>query len=81
VTRDDNFPVRQPLHAGLRAPLLSGSAREGKITGVLELFSPQIAHPDEDLFQMVEALGNQIGLHPPPADRGRIAAAKSGRIS
>jgi signal transduction histidine kinase len=30
--------------------------------GVLELFSPELAQPDEDLFQMVEAIGNQIGL-------------------
>ena len=63
VTRDDNFPriaaaVQARLHGAFAFPLRA----HGKIVGVLELFSPEIAQPDEDLFQMVEALGSQIGL-------------------
>jgi signal transduction histidine kinase len=34
----------------------------GDITGVLELFSPEVVLPDEDLLSLVEALGSQIGL-------------------
>jgi two-component system CheB/CheR fusion protein len=63
VTRDDNFPraaaaAEARLHGAFAFPLRA----QGKIVGVLELFSPQIAHPDEDVIQMVEALGSQIGL-------------------
>jgi len=63
VTRDDNFPrtaaaVQAGLHGAFAFPLRA----HGKIVGVLELFSTEVAGPDEDLFQMVNALGSQIGL-------------------
>src|SRR6266480_779785 len=63
VTRDPNFP-RSPyaaeadLHGGFAFPLFS----RGEIDGVMELFSHKVVEPDEDLLQMVESLGSQIGL-------------------
>ena len=46
------------LHGAFAFPLCG---EEGPI-GVLELFSHSTVHPDEDLLQLVEALGSQIGL-------------------
>lgn len=63
VGHDDNFPrIAAAVEAGLRGAFAFPLRAHGKIKGVLELFSLEIAQPDEDLFQMVEALGNQIGL-------------------
>lgn len=63
VTFDDNFPrAAAAAEAGLRGAFAFPLRAQGKIAGVLELFSPAIAQPDEDLFQMVEAIGSQIGL-------------------
>jgi hypothetical protein len=42
---------------------------QGEIDGIMELFSHNVVEPDEDLLQMVEALGSQIGLF---IARGRI---------
>jgi two-component system, chemotaxis family, CheB/CheR fusion protein len=36
---------------------------EGRVNGVLELFSPEIVKPDDDLLSLMEALGSQIGLY------------------
>jgi PAS domain S-box-containing protein len=63
VTRDTNFPRREAaseagICGGFGFPLIA----EGAIEGVLELFSPAIVQPDEDLLKMVEAIGSQIGL-------------------
>ena len=63
VTVDQNFP-RAPAakEAGLRGgfafPLFAGRA----VNGVVELFSRDCAKPDNDLLQLVTALGSQIGL-------------------
>ena len=63
VTVDKNFP-RAPAakEAGLRGgfafPLFAGRA----VNGVIELFSHDFAEPDNDLLQLVAALGSQIGL-------------------
>src|SRR5438270_6282902 len=63
VTVDKNFP-RAPAakEAGLRGgfafPLFAGRA----VNGVVELFSRDFAEPDNDLLQLVTALGSQIGL-------------------
>lgn len=46
------------LRGAFAFPLIA----EGEINGVLELFSPQIVQPDDDLLSLMEALGNQIGL-------------------
>ncbi len=63
VTADDNFPRADVARkAGLHGAFAFPLRARGKIAGVLELFSQKAAHPDEDLIQMVEALGNQIGL-------------------
>jgi two-component system, chemotaxis family, CheB/CheR fusion protein len=70
VTRDSNFP-RAPyaaaadLHGGFAFPLFF----QGEIDGIMELFSHNVVEPDDDLLQMVEALGSQIGLF---IARGRI---------
>ena len=70
VTCDSNFP-RAPyaaaadLRGGFAFPLFF----QGKIDGIMELFSHNVVEPDEDLLQMVEALGSQIGLF---IERGRI---------
>ncbi len=63
VTRDANFPRKDAaaeggIRGGFGFPLFA----EGAIKGVLELFSPAIVQPDEDLLQLVEAIGSQIGL-------------------
>jgi signal transduction histidine kinase len=63
VTSDTNFPraaaaKEVELHGGFAFPLWV----EGSINGIIELFSHQTLQPDEDLLNMVEALGTQIGL-------------------
>ncbi|MDQ6655156.1 MAG: PAS domain S-box protein [Verrucomicrobiota bacterium] len=63
VLRDGTFVRQQAaaaahLHGGFGFPLRA----EGRVNGVLELFSPEVVQPDDDLMQMVEALGTQIGL-------------------
>jgi two-component system CheB/CheR fusion protein len=63
VTRDSNFPrapyaAQADLHGGFAFPLFS----RGEIDGIMELFSHKVVEPDEDLLQMVESLGSQIGL-------------------
>jgi signal transduction histidine kinase len=63
VTRDSNFPrapyaAEADLHGGFAFPLFS----RGEIDGIMELFSHKVVEPDEDLLQMVESLGSQIGL-------------------
>jgi len=70
VTCDSNFP-RAPyaaaadLRGGFAFPLFF----HGEIDGIMELFSHNVVDPDQDLLQMVEALGSQIGLF---IERGRI---------
>lgn len=70
VTCDSNFP-RAPyaaaadLRGGFAFPLFF----HGEIDGIMELFSHNVVEPDQDLLQMVEALGSQIGLF---IERGRI---------
>jgi two-component system, chemotaxis family, CheB/CheR fusion protein len=63
VTRDENFPrASVAAEAGIRGGFGFPLVAEGVVNGVLELFSPAIVRPDQDLFRMVDALGNQIGL-------------------
>jgi PAS domain S-box-containing protein len=63
VTVDKNFP-RAPaareagLCGGFAFPLFAGRA----VNGVIELFSHNFAEPDNDLLQLVTALGSQVGL-------------------
>jgi len=63
VTHDTNFPrkdaaAKAGIWGGFGFPLFA----EGSVKGVLELFSPAIVQPDDDLVQLAEALGSQIGL-------------------
>ncbi len=62
VVKDANFArvrdaASEGLHAGLGFPILSG----GKAIGVIEFFSREIREPDNDLLEMMAALGSQIG--------------------
>lgn len=63
VGYDTNFPRAAAAEAaGLRGAFAFPLRAHGTIKGVLELFSLEIAQPDKDLFPLVEAIGNQIGL-------------------
>lgn len=63
VTRDSNFPrASAAAAAGLCGAFAFPLCSEGRIMGVLELFGPIAVRPDDDLLQMVEALGSHIGL-------------------
>jgi PAS domain S-box-containing protein len=63
VTRDSNFPrVEAAIEAGLHGAFAFPLSAHGKIKGVLELFCAELAQPDDDLLQLVQALGSQIGL-------------------
>jgi PAS domain S-box-containing protein len=62
VVKDANFP-RAPqaasagLHAAFGFPIKLGN----ELYGALEFFSHQILQPDNDLLQMFDAVGSQIG--------------------
>jgi two-component system CheB/CheR fusion protein len=63
VNHDDNFPrAGAATAANLRGAFAFPLSAESEMNGVLELFSPEIVQPDEDLLSLVEALGSQIGL-------------------
>jgi PAS domain S-box-containing protein len=62
VTTDDNFPraeiaAQEGLRASLGFPIIVGT----ECVGVLEFFSGEIQQPDDELLQMLGALGSQIG--------------------
>ena len=62
VVSDPNFPraevaARAGLHASLGFPIVVGS----DVLGVMEVFSGEIQQPDDDLLQMLTAIGSQIG--------------------
>lgn len=62
VTADDNFPrAAMAAKEGLRASLGFPIAVGGKVLGVMEFFSPEIRQPDQELLEMLAALGSQIG--------------------
>jgi two-component system, chemotaxis family, CheB/CheR fusion protein len=63
IGREANFPraavaAAAKLNSAFAFPLVA----EGEVNGVLELFSPQTVHPDDDLLSLMAALGSQIGL-------------------
>jgi PAS domain S-box-containing protein len=62
VQYDPNFP-RAPFAAqlGLHGALAFPLKLHGHVVGVLECFSHQRRQPDEDLLQMLGAVGSQIG--------------------
>ena len=62
VVRDANFlraPIaeRNVLHAGFGFPILLGR----EVLGVIEFFSREIRQPDQELLNMMAAIGSQIG--------------------
>jgi len=62
TVRDKNFP-RMPfaassgLHGAFGFPVICG----GEVTGVIEFFSREVENVDDDLLNMIGALGLQIG--------------------
>ncbi len=63
VTQDQNFPrLEAAAHSGLRGAFAFPLFANGEVNGVIELFSPAVVQPDDDLLQMVDSLGNQVGL-------------------
>jgi signal transduction histidine kinase len=63
VSADDNFPRAEAAAAANLKGAFAFPLRTGvEVKGVLELFSPEMAAPDDDLLSLVEALGSQIGL-------------------
>jgi two-component system CheB/CheR fusion protein len=61
--QDQEF-IRLPAAqaAQLRGAFAFPLSVDGTVLGVLELFSASTVQPDDDLLQLVEALGTQIGL-------------------
>ena len=62
VVPDANFPraraaAREGLHGAFGFPIVVGS----DILGVVEAFSGEIQQPDDELLQMLAAVGSQIG--------------------
>lgn len=63
VSHDPHFPrAGAALAANLRGAFAFPLYAEGTLYGVLELFSSDAVEPDNDLLQLVQALGSQIGL-------------------
>jgi two-component system, chemotaxis family, CheB/CheR fusion protein len=63
VSVDSNFPrkggaAEAKLRGGFAFPLFADQGANG----VIEMFSYQVAQPDDDLLQLVAALGSQIGF-------------------
>ena len=62
VVKDRNFPrasfaAKNGLHVAFGFPILLGS----EILGVIEFFSHEIQEPDQELLEMMTAIGSQIG--------------------
>jgi PAS domain S-box-containing protein len=62
VIKDTNFPraavaARDGLHGAFGFPIVVGS----DLLGVIEVFSGEVQQPDQDLLQMLSAIGSQIG--------------------
>ena len=63
LTLDKNFPRAQvAAESGLRGAFAFPLFANDEINGVVELFDPSVVQPDDDLLQMVDSLGIQIGL-------------------
>jgi PAS domain S-box-containing protein len=62
VSADDNFP-RAPfaLQAGLRSAFALPITLRDEVLGVMEFFSRRIRQPDEDLLDLMAAVGAHIG--------------------
>jgi two-component system, cell cycle sensor histidine kinase and response regulator CckA len=63
VTEDQNFPrAKVAAEVGLRGGFAFPLRAESEVNGIIELFCPSIVEPDNDLLQLVDSLGSQIGL-------------------
>ena len=61
IAHERHFPraplaVREGLRAAFGFPILLG----GEVLGVLEFFSRELRDPDQELVQMLSAMGSQI---------------------
>jgi PAS domain S-box-containing protein len=63
------FAARVGLHGALGFPIISGA----QVLGVIELFSHDIQQPDEDLLDMMVAIGSQVGQF---VERQRVDEAR-----
>ncbi|HCF30282.1 MAG TPA: hypothetical protein DEV81_24485, partial [Cyanobacteria bacterium UBA11049] len=62
LAEDQNFPrVASATTAGLQTAMGFPILLEDEVLGVIECFSTQIQAPDDDLLQMMTAIGSQIG--------------------
>jgi PAS domain S-box-containing protein len=62
VVSDVNFPrarvaLQDGLHSAFGFPLRCGE----EVTGVIEFFSPDIREPDQDISDLFDSIGSQIG--------------------
>ena len=63
VTQDKNFPrAEAAAESGLRGAFAFPLFADDEVNGVIELFDSSIVQPDNDLLQMADSLGIQIGL-------------------
>jgi len=63
VVPDPNFPrasiaQKEGLHGAFGFPVLAGN----KVLGIIEFFSREVQQPDNDLLNMMYAIGKQIGM-------------------
>ncbi len=62
VVEDPNFPrAKQALRAGFHGALGFPILIDGKVIGVLEFASSEVAEPDAELMEMLATIGIQIG--------------------
>jgi PAS domain S-box-containing protein len=54
-------PGAERVQAGFHAALAFPVMLEGHVLGVMEFFSQQIRQPEEDVLQMMDAIGAQVG--------------------
>jgi serine phosphatase RsbU (regulator of sigma subunit) len=62
LDQDDNFPrSRTAVGEGLRSAFAFPVATEGRLLGVIEMFSRERRPPDDDLCRVMAAIGRQLG--------------------
>src|SRR4051812_11972495 len=71
IQQDANFPrAGIAARVGLRSAIAIPMLREGNVLGIMEFFSREIRHPDDDLVQTLGTIGAQIGVY---VDRKRAS--------
>jgi PAS domain S-box-containing protein len=62
LAADPSFgPRSEPVQAGFHAALAFPVVLEGHVLGVMEFFSPDVRQPEDDVLQMMDAIGAQVG--------------------